>query len=179
MAHEHEIAKAAHEHALDVRLVRAVVLVESGENEWAWNPEPRFRYLWDVRRNAPFRHLTAAEIASEVPPPDFPTLAGDRDQEWWCQTASWGLMQVMGGVARELGCRAPYLTSLCSPAVGLHWGCLKLRQNIDHAAAKFGVAPDMTLRAALAAYNGGWVGNDPRHAPLRNDAYAAKVLARV
>ena len=95
------VAKAA-AHGLPPLLITALVEQESAGDPYAWNPEPRYRYLWDVKRNAPFRTPTEAERASEIPPHDFPTLGGDRDQEWWGQQASWGLMQVMGAVAREL-----------------------------------------------------------------------------
>src|SRR5688572_9407095 len=103
--HRALIQSAAEEHALDPELLEAQVFVESGDNAHAWNPEPAYRYLWDVRQGRPFRPLTPAERQSEVPPADFPTLAGDRDQEWWAQQASWGLLQVLGAVAREDGFR--------------------------------------------------------------------------
>lgn len=164
------VLRAATEHDLRPALVAAVVSVESGGVPWAWNPEPRWRYFWDVRRGQPFRPVSTLEIANQFPPQDFPALVGDRDQEWWAQQASWGLMQVMGAVARELGCKAPYLTSLCNPDVGLHWGCLKLHTELQWAAGD--------VAAALAAYNGGRAGNAPG-GPLRNQAYADKVLSRV
>ena len=113
------IQSAAARHALPELLVIAVVEVESAGNSWAWNPEPRYRYLWDVKRGRPFRPLTEAERASEIPPDDFSCIAGDRDQEWWGQQASWGLMQVMGAVAREHGFRGPYLTELSVPELSI------------------------------------------------------------
>jgi hypothetical protein len=97
------IEEAARTSGLNVDFVTAIVLVESAGDPFAWNPEPRYRALWNVRTKAPFRALTDAEIASEVPPVDFPYLLGGRDQEWWAQQASWGLMQIMGAVAREEG----------------------------------------------------------------------------
>lgn len=107
-------------------LIGALVEQESRGNPWAWNPEPHYSYLWDVKRRGPFRSLTPAEIASERPPADFPTLGGDRDQEWWAQQASWGLMQVMGAVARECGYREPYLPALLDPQTNLEYGCRHL-----------------------------------------------------
>jgi len=160
------IREAANLAGLEALLVEALVEQESSGNSWAHNPEPRYRYLWDVSRRKPFRGLTALEIASETPPVDFPTLAGDRDQEWWNQQASWGLMQVMGAVARELGFRGPYLTELCDPRVNLPLGCEKLAQNRIWAGGD--------VFQALAAYNagrGGW------HSP-QGQAYAASVLKR-
>ena len=159
-----EIEEAARAAGISADLVEAVVRVESAGDPWAWNPEPRYRYLWDVRKKRPFRALTPAERASEVPPPDFGVLVGDRDQEWWAQQASWGLMQIMGAVAREQGFSGPYLPAICEAAVNLAIGAkvllgLLLWANDD-------------LAKAVAAYNagrGGWrstTGQD----------YAAKVL---
>src|SRR5688572_17064220 len=95
--------RKAIEHGLPATLVFGVCAVESSDNPYAWNPEPKYRYLWDVRRNKPFRALASYEVDSKVPPSDFFGKSGDRDQEWWAQQASWGLMQVMGAVARERG----------------------------------------------------------------------------
>ena len=50
-------------------LALAVAEQESAFDPWAWNPEPKYRYLWDVLLNKPFRKLTPAEDASEIPPP--------------------------------------------------------------------------------------------------------------
>lgn len=134
----------------DARFLRAIVLVESNWNPWAWNPEPRYRYLWNVRTQQPFRALTHAQIASEDPPIDFPTMAGDRDQEWWGQQASWGLCQVMGAVAREHGFTRPYLPELCDPESNLMIGAKVLRALVAWSKGD--------LSQAAAAYNAG-VGN--------------------
>ena len=62
------------------------------------------------------------------------------------QRISYGLCQVMGAVAREHGLEG-YLTRLCDPRVGLHYGarhlswCLKVTGG--------------DMRAALLKYNGG------------------------
>jgi hypothetical protein len=164
------IVAVAEAHGLAHSIVEAVVRTESSGNPWAWNPEPRYRYFWDVKANRPFRKVTMLEIANQFPPADFPALAGDRDQEWWAQQASFGLTQVMGAVARELGFRGPYLTELCQPEVNLEYGCRKLRGDLRWAHGD--------VRVMLAAYNGGRDGNAPG-APLRSAAYADKVLSRV
>jgi hypothetical protein len=153
-------------HGLDPDLVTAQVFIESGGHPWAWNPEPHYRYLWDVSRHRPFRALTAAEVASKVPPSDFPSLRGDRDQEFWAQQSSWGLLQVMGAVAREMGFTGPFLTELCNPSVGVNFGCLYLARLL-----KWGKG---NMVRALAAYNGGFAGNEIP--PYRNEAYATKVM---
>lgn len=150
-------------------VVLALIEVESNGNEYAWNPEPHFRYFWNVRSNQAFRRPTEEELDAKTPPKDFPCLAGDPDQEWWAQQASWGLMQVMGAVAREQGFRGPYLSELCDPGVNIDHGCRKLWSQLRWAKGDY--------EQALAAYNGGRGGNEIK--PFRNAAYAQKVLAKV
>ena len=107
---------------LDAILIVAIIYQESGGNPWAYNPEPRYRWFWNVKIDAPFRAASPSEIASKTPPNDFPCLAGDSDQEWWGQQASWGLMQLMGAAAREQRFRGGYLTELCDPYVNIEFG---------------------------------------------------------
>lgn len=158
--------EAARSYSLDPLLVRALVQIESGGDPYAWNPEPPYRYFWDVKKRQPFRLVTDIEVRSKFPPADFPCLAGDCDQEWWGQQVSWGLMQVMGAVARERGFRGPYLPELSAVAPNLTYGC-------GHLTALLAWARN-DEEQALAAYNGGRLGNRVR--PFRNAAYAAKVL---
>lgn len=110
-------------HGVDPLLALAIVEVESGGNPWAFRPEPRYPYLWDVRHGHPFRSLDAVERASSTPPGDFPFLAGDRAQEWVLQRSSFGLMQVMGALARERGFAGSYLTELFDVETNLAIGC--------------------------------------------------------
>jgi soluble lytic murein transglycosylase-like protein len=79
--------------------------------------------------------------------------------EAYARGFSWGLMQVMGQVARETGFDAAFLSALCDPEQGLATGCKVLRKKFN------AMAGDMTR--ALLAWNGG-----------ANPAYAAQVLAR-
>lgn len=164
------IEQFAAAHGVDPNLVEAIVIHESSGVPWAWNPEPDYRYLWDVKHHAPFRPLTYAERASEQPPDDFPFFAGDRDQEWWGQQASWGLMQVMGAVAREHGFAAPYLSQLCDPATNLTIGCDVLAKLIHWSGGN--------VRVALAAYNGG-KGNVNALRPVAYATYVLKLYASV
>ncbi len=167
MQYQTEINVAVAQHGLDPWLVGGLVRVESNFTPWAWNPEPAYRYLWNVRTNSPFRALTDEERLSEVPPKDFPCLLGDNDQEWWAQSSSWGLMQIMGAAARQYGFKGPYLTEMCDPATCLNFGCLYLSQLMAWAKGD-------TIQA-LAAWNGGKGNNLKR--PFANQAYADKVLA--
>ena len=151
---------------LDPYVVSGLIQVESGGNPWAMNPEPGYRYMWNVRTNGSFRSLTEAERLSIYPPQDFPTLAGDPDQEWWAQRVSWGLMQLMGAVARERGFRGKFLSELCDPEVNVRLGCLHLAGVLR--------TSEGDIERALATYNGGTRGNVKR--PFRNQAYVDKVM---
>lgn len=164
-AYDELIVSIATVTGVNPRLAAAVCDVESSRNPWAYNPEPRYRYLWDVVTRAPFRALTDSEQTSEIPPLDFPSpLGAPRDAEWWGQQASWGLMQVMGAVARERGFLGTFLPELCNPETGLLYGCL-------HLAAQCRRYP--AFADALAAYNAG------RPGTTAGVAYAEKVLSRM
>jgi soluble lytic murein transglycosylase-like protein len=115
-------------------LVCAVVEQESAWDAHAMRYEPGFR----TRYVAPLGLPPTEEIARSI---------------------SWGLMQVMGQVAREHGFSGKFLSALCDPAVGLALGCEVL-------AAKIAAAGNDVARG-LALWNGG-----------SNPAYADQVLAR-
>lgn len=156
----------AAKHGLEPNLVEAIVLTESGGNPYAVKPEPFYPYLFNVRTNKPFA-VTREQAAAKTAPVEFPALAGHRDQEWWGQQQSWGLMQVMGAVARELGFRGPYLTQLTEVMTGLHYGC-------KHFAAQLAWAKNRT-DLALGAYNAGRGGASGD----QGQAYALKVRANL
>lgn len=163
------IRSAAEAMRLPPELVLAVCRVESSLNPWAYNPEPGYRWVVDCRTGRPFRALTPAERTSAEPPPDFPMLAGDRDQEWWGQRASWGLMQIMGALAREIGFRGPYLPELCDPMLNLSLGCRHLSRLRDR------YLPTRGWHGVCAVYNGG-PGALLADGNVTNPAYPAKVL---
>lgn len=125
---------------LPVACVLAVCQVESALDEWAYRYEPHFRWL-----------VGASDALSAT--------------ERTGQMISWGLLQVMGAVAREQGFTGP-LPSLCFPFTGLRYGMRHLRKFY----AKYQNWPD-----ALASYNAG----QPKKAPdgkYFNQSYVDKVL---
>lgn len=130
--------EAAAAQSLDAAVVCAVVEQESGWNPWALRFEPAFfaKYVAPMYTNY---KVSASEA--------------------YARGFSWGLMQVMGQVAREAGFDGVFLSALCDPQQALAVGCRVLRKKLD---AKGG---DYTL--ALLAWNGGG-----------NTAYPAQVLAR-
>jgi soluble lytic murein transglycosylase-like protein len=130
--------KAAAANSLDPALVCAVVEQESAWNPWAVRFEPAFfaKYVAPLYTN---NKVTASEA--------------------YTRAFSWGLMQVMGQVAREAGFDAPFLAGICDPEQGLAVGCKVLRKKFD------AMGGDVTR--ALLAWNGG-----------ANATYPGQVLAR-
>jgi hypothetical protein len=100
---------AAAYHELDPALVCAIIEQESAWNTYAIRYEPGFR----TRYVAPLHLPSTEEIARSI---------------------SWGLMQVMGQVAREHGFDGKFLSSLCDPALGLDLGCAVLTSKLVTAA---------------------------------------------
>lgn len=143
---ESVVAAAAGEARLPLALVRAIVVVESAGNRWAWRAEPAYRWLWDWAANRPFRRITLDERVGERAPDDFPHPPWcSRHTEWWGQQCSWGPMQVMGAVARQHGYVGPF-PRLCGPE-GVRVGCRHLAILRDEH------GPDW--RDVAAAYNAG------------------------
>jgi soluble lytic murein transglycosylase-like protein len=138
-----ELVALAHEatnaQSLWPELVCAIVEQESAWDAWALRYEPAFyaRYVEP--------QLARGSIANEG--------------EARARAFSWGLMQVMGQVAREHGFAGASLAALCDPDTCLAVGCRVL-------AAKLAAAEGNVARALLL-WNGG-----------ANPDYAAAVLAR-
>ena len=162
-----DIREAATAVGLESDLVEAVVISESSGNPWAIRYERHYGYLVDVRTRKPFRPLTELEQRSERAPADFVSLAGNADQEWISQQASFGLMQLMGALARELGFRGPFLTELCRVDVNLRLGCLHLSNLMRWAHGD--------VQKAVGAFNAGY-GNTWDSAAGR--AYRLKVFSK-
>ena len=99
-------------------LVCAVVEQESAWDAHAIRYEPAFR----TRYVAPLGLPPTEEVARSI---------------------SWGLMQVMGQVAREHGFSGKFLSALCEPAAGLDIGCAVLASKL--VAARAHAAPSHLL----------------------------------
>lgn len=130
------IITASETHNLDPEVVAAIVCQESACVSWAYRFELGFytkRLAWRTRR----------QLAGWTPKPsEVPSL----NSEKLARATSWGLMQVLGETARVCGYSGPYLSALCDPATGLHWGCLYFVRCLEAAKGE---------RAALLRYNGG------------------------
>jgi soluble lytic murein transglycosylase-like protein len=120
----YELTVGAQEWDLSLPLLRAIVWVESAGNPYAMRYEPHYRWLYNVREGEPV----------VVRPEDAPGPAGfggpgvvSKYTEYVGQKTSWGLMQVMGAVAREYGFRG-FFPALCEPYWGINMGCKHLHK---------------------------------------------------
>ena len=120
-----EIEQIAAEHQVDPDLVRAIVMTESAGDLWAMRFEPDFHDRYIVG-NRDYMKASATERMAAA--------------------TSWGLMQVMGAVARERGFAGKYLSELCEPIVGLRYGVKHLKHFLDRYVDSI---------QATAAYNAG------------------------
>lgn len=119
------IATQAAEHRLDEKLVIAIVETESGGNPNAIRYEPTYRYLYFPKECSDFNDLTC-------------------ETEKISQMISWGPMQIMGAVARELGFKGN-MPELCGEA-GIKYGCMHLKRQFERW---------LTMEDAVSAYNAG------------------------
>jgi len=112
-------------HGIDVALLCALIEHESSWDPWTIRFEPAFygRYIQPLVESGKIKTATEA----------------------YARAFSWGLMQIMGEVARELGFTGN-LASLCDPDVGVEYGCRKLNHCL---------AGNTNVHDALMSYNGG------------------------
>ncbi len=142
-------------YGIDPKLLEAMITVESGGRVFATRFEPNVSPSYLLMLST-FARATGVSVETE------------RVQ----QATSWGLLQVMGFTARELGHRG-LLPELTQPEVGMELGCkyLKSRQ------AKYGKPAKGLLEwdeAVVSSYNAG----SPRHGPdgkWKNESYVRKV----
>jgi soluble lytic murein transglycosylase-like protein len=152
MMFEQEIGNACIRYGLPVGLVHAIVKVESSGNPWAIRYEPGFQRAY--LDGKPWRIYGAVTHDTEVV----------------ARATSWGLMQVMGQVARERGFEGIYLSELCNPAAGIEYGCRQLKHFEQRHFDAHG------WNGVIAAYNAGSPRKDT-HNVWVNLQYVHKVRA--
>ncbi len=143
------IANLSHMHGLPVRLVKAIILTESSDNTWAVRYEPHWRWFFSPKQWA--RRLKITDKTERS-----------------LQANSWGLMQIMGATARELGFTRP-LVRLCEPMLGVEYGCRYLKKQLDRYSGD--------VYKAVAAYNAGSARRSVLHpSKFKNQVYVDKVM---
>jgi soluble lytic murein transglycosylase-like protein len=101
-----EIYHASKKHNFDPYLIGAIVMQESAGDPMATRFEPGYRWLYQPE-------IFAKQVKTTI------------ETEENHQKTSWGLMQVMGAVARERGF-ANAMPALCDVEVNLDIGCRHL-----------------------------------------------------
>lgn len=127
-----QVEKWATQYGLEPDWVAACIMTESSGNQFSARFEPHFKWTYHPRVWAEKMGLT------------FET-------EDTCQKMSWGYMQIMGAVARELGFDG-HIPELVDTDINLKFGCLKLQQLMQ----RYG-----DIHSAIAAYNAGSVRKTP------------------
>lgn len=120
------IYQKASDFKLDAHLVAAICFNESGGKQFKTRYEPAYTYMVDTEKFANLLRIT-------------------QKTEVVMQQMSWGLMQIMGGKAREMGFLED-LPLLTDPATNLHYAC-KLLADLKK---KHDVVDDV-----VASYNAG------------------------
>jgi soluble lytic murein transglycosylase-like protein len=134
---------------VDEKLLDAIIITESGYDQWAVRYEPNFSYTAVPDLYAKKNRISVAT-------------------EKQCQKMSWGLAQIMGGTARFLGYNGP-LTQLLEPETNIHYACryiIKLMVEYPH------------MDDQIAAYNAGSVRykSDGKTRVYVNQEYVDKVM---
>lgn len=140
----------AHFHSIDPGLIWSIIYCESRGIPGAYRFELGF-----------FERYIEGRPIADVPGYWPPQTLVSRETEAMARSTSWGVMQVMGQVARELGYRGEYLHELCDVRESVKFGSEKLAKCLKQTG---------TIREAIARYNG-----DPRSEAAQR--YAMKVLA--
>lgn len=119
-----------HEASLDYEvpwtLLAAIVQTESAGDTLAARFEVNYKYIVDVKKHAAENNIS-------------------QDTELVFQKTSWGLGQVMGGLARELGHQGSLL-HLLEPEIGLKYCALQIKRLANRHAERSDI---------IASYNAG------------------------
>lgn len=103
------ISSMAEIHEIDVKLLIAILRVESDFTPTAVRYEEHYKYVVNADKYAKMNNITT-------------------ETETILQKCSWGMGQVMGGKARECGFNGP-LQNLCDPQIGVNF-CAKILKAI-------------------------------------------------
>ncbi len=135
----------AQQFSLSPELVCAVIEQESNWNPWAVRYEPAFQA----------KYIAPLKLRGQLK-----TFGASIETEATTRSCSFGLMQVMGEVARESGLDVPFLTEICDPDRALELGCAHLARKLEKA--------EGNVARALLLWNGG-----------ADASYATEVLERM
>lgn len=144
---ESYIEKYASKYTLERGLIYGVIMAESGGDIFAVRYEPGWKY---ILHPGTYAEKNRVSVQTEI----------------HLQKCSWGLMQVMGTVARELGYEDSLL-AISDPDLAIDLGCKKLRQLFDR---------HKNIPDAVSSYNMGSPRRDRDFKYYLNQSYVDKVL---
>lgn len=115
-------------------LIKSIILQESSLKVWVTRYEPNFfiKYIQNRKTSDLKGH--------------FPRFIS-KDTEFNQRSTSFGLMQIMGQVAREMGYSKDSLIELVKPELNIYFGCKFFRRLLD--------IKNNDIRKALLNWNGG------------------------
>ena len=145
-AHLDLVTSKASQYGIELSLLKAFIQVESAWNPKAFRFEPNYKWF-----NEPA--LFAGKLGLTV------------ESEKNAQMTSWGLIQIMGSTARDMGFQG-YLPELIDPEIGLDCGCKFLK----HLKKKYTRKTDI-----ISAYNAGSVVR-MIDGSYKNQDYVSKVV---
>lgn len=138
---------------VDPVLVQAIVCQESGGDNTA------IRFEFGFYEN-PVVRKEAKQFSKDHG--GIPTY----ETELVARSLSYGLMQIMGQVAREVGLESKFLTILIDAQENLHWGMTLLQRRISH--SKFNNDTSWIIKS--------WNAGMGCRRPLVDDPYVASVI---
>lgn len=146
------ITDSANQFSIGPSVIFGIVWEETKGNTW----NPRFEETYYEGKKFYVPSLTAHKLGISLV------------TEQVMQSMSWGLMQILGVVARESGYLGP-LPQLCDPAIGLYWGCNYFdRLLVRH----------KSMDDAISSYNQGSPRKDSNGKYL-NQAYVDRVKENI
>lgn len=133
---------------INPKVIEAIISVESAT--WSPTVAKYEKNFTNIYRADLFAKMFKVSLATEI------TL----------QKFSWGIMQIMGGTARDLGFNE-WIPDLCKPEIGIHWGCEYFQKRcMDY----------VDLKDQIATYNAGSV-RRKSNGEYTNQEYVDKVMS--
>jgi soluble lytic murein transglycosylase-like protein len=133
---------------ISIDLVLALIWQESAGDPWAIRHEYAYQYFFNHKDNYALYDKNQSVSGNRI---KAQTILGLT--EFFAQSTSWGLLQIMGAAARERGFKARYLSELCDPEVNLMFGIKHLHEwGFNY--GKLDLQPALTRWNGSAQYAG-------------------------
>lgn len=144
--YDKQIIASAESFKINPFLILSIAKVESGHRANAVRYEKGYKWIKNPAKHAHRHNIT-------------------KDTEVVLQQMSWGILQIMGATARDLGYNG-FIPELLVPEVGVHWGVKYLARLLK----KYDKMED-----AIASYNAGSVRKN-EDGTYENQTYVDKVM---